>query len=425
MNIGCGDVGQFNLTEEDYFYGRYSFPWTVTILKHRSPLVHCLGILIQSADIQHASNWTQFVLTSSQCFGYNNNDSERKKKLFYVFVGKYNPRNVSEMIKNSLKIEDIKEYKDSTSTPHITLLKLKTPVILHKNRHPVCLIKTKKLHVAQKCFVSGYNMKKNVVAEYPASLIFEFPCTKDSFRVLQNKKGLCSEVKQLQNVKHDGAGLTCFVNGKAYLYGIFYRSFFALTRDRIYQPLTVLDMLLPKKVKMYPLRLPDMIAFFAGFQPTVSGKAAAVLIRIHTVNVREIGNGNLGFLILEMSKSISKRENGTSYPRRARRKEHINGVDSCHTTGLDEDGFVQYNKVDIVTPIACEQFFGNKFDRNFMICVTEENSPITHSVGAPLICKKNNVEITFGIKLALSAEYENKNENNATASAYLSIAEVQ
>ncbi|KRX50153.1 hypothetical protein T05_7513 [Trichinella murrelli] len=172
-------------------------------------------------------------------------------------------------------------------------------------------------------------------------------------------------------------------------------------------------------------RLPDMIAFFTGFQPTVSGKAAAVLIRIHTVNVREIGNGNLGFLILEMSKSISKRENGTSYPRRARRREHINGVDSCHTTGLDESGFVQYNKVDIVTPIACEQFFGNKFDRNFMICVIEENSPITHSVGAPLICKKNNVEIAFGIKLALSTEYENENENNATASAYLSIAEVQ
>ncbi|XP_003368057.1 conserved hypothetical protein [Trichinella spiralis] len=60
-----------------------------------------------------------------------------------------------------------------------------------------------------------------------------------------------------------------------------------------------------------------------------------------------------------------------------------------------------------------------------MDCVSEENSLITHSVGAPLICKKHNVEITFGIKLALSAEYENKNENNATASAYLSIAEVQ
>ncbi|KRX16144.1 hypothetical protein T07_5866 [Trichinella nelsoni] len=233
MNIGCGDVGQFNLTEEDYFYGRHSFPWTVTILKHQSPLVHCLGILIQSADIQHASNWTQFVLTSSQCFGYNNNDSEKKKKLFYVFIGKYNPRNVSEMIKNSLKIQHIKVYKDSTSRPHITLLKLKTPAILHKNRHPVCLIKTKKLHVAQKCFVSGYNMKTHVVAEYPASLIFDFPCTKDTFRVLENKKGLCSEVKRLRNVKHDGAGLTCFVSGKAHLYGIFSQSFFALTRDRV------------------------------------------------------------------------------------------------------------------------------------------------------------------------------------------------
>ncbi|XP_003366125.1 hypothetical protein Tsp_13998, partial [Trichinella spiralis] len=125
-------------------------------------------------------------------------------------------------------------------------------------------------------------------------------------------------------------------------------------------------------------RLPDMIAFFTGFQPKISGKAAAALIRIHTVSVREIGNGNLGFLILEMSKSIWKRENGTSYPRRARRKEHINGVDSCYTTGLDERGIVQNNEVDIVTPVACEQFFGNKFDRNFMICVSEENSLITH-----------------------------------------------
>ncbi|KRY13498.1 hypothetical protein T01_15603, partial [Trichinella spiralis] len=63
-------------------------------------------------------------------------------------------------------------------------------------------------------------------------LIFEFPCTKDTFRVLKNKKGLCSDVKKLQNVKHDGAGLTCFVSGKAYLYGIFSQSFFALRRDR-------------------------------------------------------------------------------------------------------------------------------------------------------------------------------------------------
>ncbi|KRX16163.1 hypothetical protein T07_9699 [Trichinella nelsoni] len=192
------------------------------------------------------------------------------------------------------------------------------------------------------------------------------------------------------------------------------------TAVALFSPKRSETLLLLTAIKCLPRRrLPDMIAFFTGFQPTISGKAAAALIRIHTVSVREIGNGNLGFLILEMSKSIWKRENGTSYPRRARRREHINGVDSCHTTGLDERGIAQNNKVDIVTPIACEQFFGNKFDRNFMICVSEERSPITHSVGAPLICKKHNVEIAFGIKLALSTEYENENENNATASAYL------
>ncbi|KRZ78445.1 Protein piccolo [Trichinella papuae] len=522
VNIGCGDVGQFNLTEEDYFYGRHSFPWTVIILKHQSPLVHCLGILIQSADIQQASNWTQFVLTSSECFGYKNHDSEREKKLFYVYIGKYNPRNVSEMIKNSLKIEDIKVYKDSTSDPHITLLKLKTPAILNKNRHPVCLIETNKLHLANKCFVSGYNMKNKVVTEYPANLIFEFPCTHNTFRILGYKRGLCSEVKRLRNVKHNGAGLTCFINGKAHLYGIFSHSFFALTRDRVglfaeyftsrafakdllkhptndnykngkhtcklifrliqrlsemevqfdfsdeyihkaltklypnhpkYNLLqdiptadnvghlvveknenisiacTAIALLSPKTSETLILltgmkclqrrRLPDMIAFFTGFEPTSSGEAAAALIRVHSVNSNEIGNGNLGFLILQMSKSISKREN-TSYPRTARPKEHLNGVDSCYTTGLDERGIVQKNEVDIVTPIACEQFFGDKFDSNFMICVSEENSPITHSVGAPLICKKHNVEIIYGMKLALSTEYEN--ENNATASAYLNIA---
>ncbi|KRZ29382.1 hypothetical protein T4B_1004 [Trichinella pseudospiralis] len=421
MNIGCGDVRQFNLTEEDYFYGRHSFPWTVTILKHQSPLVHCLGILIQSADIQQASNWTQFVLTSSDCFGYNNHDSEREKKLFYAYVGKYNPRNVSEMIKNSLKIENIKVYKDSTSKPHITLLKLKTPAILNKNRHPVCLIETNKLHLANKCFVSGYNMKNKVVTEYPASLIFEFPCTHKTFHFLGNKRGLCSEVKRLQNVKYNLLQDTPTADNVGHLV--------VEKNENISIACTAIVLLSPKNSERLLLitamkclqrrRLPDTIAFFTGFEPTINEEATAALIRIHTVNTNEIGNGNFGFLILQMSKFISKREN-ISYPRMARPKEHLNGVDSCYTTGLDERGIVQKNEVDIVTPIACEQFFGNKFDSSFMICVSEENSPITHSVGAPLICKKNHAEIIYGIKLALSTEYEN--ENTATASAYLNTA---
>ncbi|KAL1241769.1 Serine protease [Trichinella spiralis] len=480
-NTECGNVRQFNYTEDDYFYDRQPFPWTVHLKTNYVTAVECLGVLIQLAQIQKASNTSDLVLTSPKCLGYDESFQDIVQNSFMynffvqesirtmrVFFGQYNS---TETLRGS-RIRKILTFSDGRSSIPLTVLQLSLPVTFNARRMPICL-KEEIPPFSNKCFVSGFNGNKFSLGEYPLRLNGQFPCTTVQRLNLPDISAVCGASLYMLDVQKQGAPLTCFIDGIGYLYGIFvkripvstkryseYSLFTEYFTSLSFRKFAKMQIATFRKIftakcfdaeeeelkkalsDLYPNHppftistgyLPSTIAHapsikyaFTGFHSEEKGLPKAMLLQIKLVEHMpfkgyELPVNQVGIASVELYQSVEYRNQATTI-RLPRLNEDLTGIDYCLLGGIDKQGNTKYIEVIIVTHEACKIVYGPRFHSEYMICGLEPKNKLTHTIGAPLICRKHDENVHMGIKINLGVENEPYEDNDMDISAYILIS---
>ncbi|KAL1236397.1 Coagulation factor XI [Trichinella pseudospiralis] len=523
-NIECGNVRQFNYTEDDYFYNRQPFPWTVYLKTTYMPSAECLGVLIQLAQIQKASNGSDLVLTSINCIGYQESPRdaalnrhmynfavEESIKKMRVFFGQYNRSMHHTDTSPGLTIRKIITFSDGRSKIPLTILQLSLPVTFNTQQLPICLKEEIPIY-SKNCFVSGFNSRKYSLGEYPVRLNGQLPCTSASHPRVPDISAVCGVSIFLINVEKQGAPLTCFVNGIGYLYGIYVRrittsarryseySFFSeyftsllfrkftkmqtktlrkimntkcfdteeedlrkalsylypnhppFTFSTDYLPSTIVHVLSEKNQnwsikctamfvftdesdqtskliansQCFPRRIPSVKFVFTGFHSEDGELPKTMLLKIKSVNhIPFKGNAlpvnRVGITNVELYETVQIKNRSTA-ARIPDNNEELTGVEYCLLGGINKQGSTEYVEVTIVAEEACKIVFGSRFHSKHMICGLEQKNNLIHTIGAPLICRKQNKTVHMGIKIKLGVENKPYEDNDVDISAYMQIS---
>ncbi|KRZ16030.1 hypothetical protein T11_4140 [Trichinella zimbabwensis] len=218
-NFACGDTAQFNLTTNDYLYGRKGFPWSVILIDDMERDIKCLGTVIQFADIQHSSNSSDMIATSPECF--SNTDPLSVIDHWVVYYGSYKKRFTEQFVQQSVRIRGLLAVTDSYSVPGFVVLKLQNTIPFSRTIYPICLVNDSNPKTSDQCFIGGFNMRKQIKSEYPTLLSKEMPCNRNSHPQLGHISGVCSYKAKTMHVGYSGAALTCLIDNIAYLYGVY------------------------------------------------------------------------------------------------------------------------------------------------------------------------------------------------------------
>ncbi|OUC41635.1 hypothetical protein D917_10770 [Trichinella nativa] len=176
----------------------------------------------------------------------------------------------------------------------------------------------------------------------------------------------------------------------------------------------------------FPRRAPSIKFAFTGFHSEEGGLPKAMLLQIKFIEHMPLKGYNLpvnlvGIASVELYQSVEYGNEATTI-RHAYFNEDLTGIEYCMLGGIDEQGNGKYVEVIIVNHEACKIVYGPRFHSEYMICGLEPKNKLTHTIGAPLICRKRHENIQMGMKIKLGVENKPDEDNDTDISAYIQIS---
>ncbi|KFD48779.1 hypothetical protein M513_10334 [Trichuris suis] len=189
----CGNPYKHGgMVVQRYFIGKDSLkanPWTVMIMKKKTKVVKCLGVLLPASE-----NSSSTVLTASRCV----KKSKKPNQGEYAIKVYYGATKLSPVVKTGNKGQ-VRSHANlnvsSDPSQDLALLFLREPIIYNSSASPVCLGISKNVERNEICYVSIFT--HGMLTTMPATVVPTFECTRNDIAKKMREDDICA--KQLKS----------------------------------------------------------------------------------------------------------------------------------------------------------------------------------------------------------------------------------